>query len=94
MARVVDAFQAMRGVGFVAAVIFVAELGDFRRLTISPKDEKHTGRLRNRDHLRAFSACAGGCWRDDWSFPLISEKCRQLPQRGAPFLVHGYKAAV
>jgi hypothetical protein len=25
---------------------------------------------------------------------LISEKCRQLPQGGAPFLVHGYKAAV
>ena len=60
MAPVVDAFQAMRGVGFVTAVIFVTELGDLRRLTISPKDEKHTGRLRNRDHLRAFSARAGG----------------------------------
>jgi len=60
MAPVVDAFQAMRGVGFVAAVIFVAELGDFRRLTISPKDEKHTGRLRNRDHLPAFGTRAGG----------------------------------
>jgi transposase len=31
MAPVVDAFQAMRGVGFVAAVIFAAELGDLRR---------------------------------------------------------------
>jgi hypothetical protein len=43
MAPVVDAFQAMRGVGFVTAVIFVTELGDLRRLTISPKDEKHQG---------------------------------------------------
>jgi transposase len=60
MAPVVDAFQAMRGVGFVAAVIFVAELGDLRRLTISPKDEKHTGRLRNRDRLPAFGTRAGG----------------------------------
>jgi hypothetical protein len=31
MAPVVEAFQAMRGVGFLAAVIFVAEVGDVRR---------------------------------------------------------------
>jgi transposase len=31
MAPVVSAFQAMRGVSFIAAVIFVAELGDLRR---------------------------------------------------------------
>jgi len=31
MAPVVGAFQAMRGVSFIAAVIFVAELGDLRR---------------------------------------------------------------
>lgn len=31
MAPVVAAFQAMRGVGFLAAVIFVAEVGDVRR---------------------------------------------------------------
>jgi transposase len=59
MAPVVDAFQAMRGVGFVAAVIIVAELGDLRRFDHLTKDEKHTGRLRNSDHLRAFSARAG-----------------------------------
>jgi hypothetical protein len=95
MAPVVDAFQATRGVGFVAAVIFVAELGDLGRFDHLTKGEKHTGRLRNRDHLLAFSARAGWCWRDDWSFPLISEKCRrQQPQGRAPFLVHGYKAAV
>ena len=31
MAPVVSVFQAMRGVSFIAAVIFVAELGDLRR---------------------------------------------------------------
>ena len=31
MAPVVEAFQAMRGVGLLAAVIFVAEVGDVRR---------------------------------------------------------------
>jgi transposase len=31
MAPVVEAFQAMRGVGFLAAVVFVAEVGDVRR---------------------------------------------------------------
>ena len=31
MAPLVEAFQAMRGVGFLAAVIFVAEVGDVRR---------------------------------------------------------------
>jgi len=31
IAPVVEAFQAMRGVGFLAAVIFVAEVGDVRR---------------------------------------------------------------
>jgi hypothetical protein len=60
MAPVVDAFQAMRGVGFVAAVIFVVELGDLGRFDHLTKDEKHTGRLRNRDHLPAFSARAQG----------------------------------
>ena len=60
MAPVVDAFRAMRAVGFVAAVICVAELGDLRRFDHLTKDEKHTGLLRNRDHLPAFSARAGG----------------------------------
>jgi transposase len=60
MAPVVDAFRAMRGVGFVAAVICVAELGDLRRFDHLTKDGKHTGRLRNREHLPAFSARAGG----------------------------------
>jgi hypothetical protein len=60
MAPVVGAFQAMRVVGFVAAVIFVAELGDLGRFDHLTKDEKHTGGLRNRDHLPAFSARAGG----------------------------------
>ena len=46
MAPVVDAFRAMRGVGFVAAVICVAELGDLRRFDHLTKDGKHTGRLR------------------------------------------------
>ena len=31
MAPVVDAYQAMRGVSFVVAVTFVAEIGDVRR---------------------------------------------------------------
>ena len=60
MAPVVDAFQAMRGVGFVAAVICVAELGDLRRFDHLTKDRKHTGPLRTREHLPAFSARAGG----------------------------------
>jgi transposase len=60
IAPVVGAFQAMRGFGFVAAVIFVDELGDVRRFDRLTKDEKHTGRLRNRDHLPAFSVRAGG----------------------------------
>jgi transposase len=60
MAPVVGAFQAMRVVGFVAAVIFVAELGDLGRFDHLTKDEKHTGGLRNRDHLLAFGDRAGG----------------------------------
>ena len=43
MAPVVGAFQAMRVVGFVAAVIFVAELGDLGRFDHPTKNEKHTG---------------------------------------------------
>jgi transposase len=31
MAPVVDAYQAMRGVSFIVAVTFVAEIGDVRR---------------------------------------------------------------
>jgi transposase len=31
MAPVVDAYQAMRGVSFMVAVTFVAEIGDVRR---------------------------------------------------------------
>ena len=45
MAPVVDAFQAMRGVGFVAAVVCVAELGDLPRFDHLTKDRKHIGRL-------------------------------------------------
>ena len=44
MAPVVDAFQAMRGVGFVAAVICVAELGDLRRFDQLTKDRNTQGR--------------------------------------------------
>jgi hypothetical protein len=93
MAPVVDAFQAMRGVGFVASVIFVAEAIS-SGLIISPKMKKtHRAVAESRPSPGLQCSCRG-CWRDDWSFPVISEKCRQLPQRGAPFLVHGYKAAV
>ena len=45
MAPVVGAFQAMRVVGFVAAVIFVAELGDLRRF----------------DHLTKMKNTQGSC---------------------------------
>jgi hypothetical protein len=44
----------------VAAMICVAELDDLRRFDHLTKDGKHTGRLRNCEHLPAFSARAGG----------------------------------
>jgi hypothetical protein len=94
MAPVVDVFQAMRGVGFVAAVIFVAELGDLRRFDHLTKDENTQGGCGTATMSGPSVLAPGGCWRDDWFFPLISEKCRQLPQGDAPFLVHAFKAAV
>jgi hypothetical protein len=87
MAPVVDAFRAMRGVGFVAAVICVAELGDLRRFDHLTKDGKHTGRLRkSRASPGLQCSCRGWCWRDDWPFPLISEKsvnCRKVVRRSS-----------
>ena len=38
MASVVEAYQAMRGVAFVTAVTFVAEIGDVRRFE-TPRPE-------------------------------------------------------
>jgi hypothetical protein len=85
----------MRGAGFVAAVIFVAELGDLGQFDHLTKDEKHTGPVaESRPSPGLQCSRRGWCWRDDGSFPLISEKCRQQPQGRAPFLVHGYKAAL
>ena len=43
MAPVVGAFQAMRGVSFIAAVIFVAELGDLRRFDNPRQLMSHLG---------------------------------------------------
>ena len=60
MAPVVDAFQAMHGVGFVAAVICVAKLGDLRRFDHLTKHRKHTGPGDARESATAFSARGGG----------------------------------
>src|SRR5436190_16364663 len=66
MAPVVGAFQAMRGVGFVVAVTFVAELGDLRRFDHLTKDEKHKVVGESRPSPGLQCSCRGWCWRDDW----------------------------
>lgn len=77
MAPVVEAFQAMRGVAFLTAVTFVAEVGDVRRFATSDRlmaylglvpQERATGSTVRRGaitkagNLRARRVLVEGAW--------------------------------
>ena len=59
LAPVVDAVQAMRGVGFIVAVTVVAEVGDFQRFANPRQVMAHLG-LTPSEHSSGTSARRGG----------------------------------
>lgn len=71
MARVVEAYQAMRGALFLVAVIFAAEIGDVRRFDTPPQ-------------LMAFSALSRGSARPVTRSPVEPYARRQSPRSPRP----------
>jgi transposase len=97
MAPVVQAYQAMRGVGLMTAVIFVAEIGDVRRFEGAPQlmaflglvpSEDSTGERVRRGGItkagnsRARRALVEGAWT--YRFPARRSPALEQRQAGAP----------
>ena len=100
MAPVVEAYQAMRGVGFLTAVTFVAEIGDVRRfktprqlmayLGLVPS-ERSTGEQVRRGSItkagnpRARRVLIEGAWT--YRYPARLSRALQVRQESLPKIV-------
>ena len=109
MAPVIEAYQAMRGVAFLTAVIFVAEIGDVRRfdtprqlmayLGLVPS-ERSTGELVRRGNItkagnpRAWRVLIEGAWT--YRYPARLSRPLQIRQESLPKAVReiAWKAQV
>lgn len=109
MAPVIEAYQAMRGVAFLTAVTFVAEIGDVRRFE-TPRQlmayiglvpsERSTGELVRRGNItkagnpRARRVLIEGAWT--YRYPARLSRPLQIRQEGLPKAVReiAWKAQV
>ena len=97
MAPVIAAYQAMRGVAFLAAVTFVAEIGDVRRfesprqlmayLGLVPSESSTGERIRRggitkAGHSRARRVLIEGAWT--YRFPARRSRLLEERQAGLP----------
>jgi len=97
MARVVEAYQAMRGASFLVAVIFAAEIGDVRRFDTPPQlmaflglvpGERSTGDKVRRSSLtlagnrRARRALVEAAWT--YRYPARVSEALRLRLEGLP----------
>lgn len=97
MAPVVEAYQAMRGIAFLSAVIFVAEIGDVRRFETAPQlmaylglvpSESSTGERVRRGgitkagNMRARRVLVEGAW--SYRFPARVSPSVQARLDGLP----------
>lgn len=109
MARVVEAYQAMRGASFLVAVIFAAEIGDVRRFETPPQlmaflglvpGERSTGDTIRRSSLtlagnrRARRALVEAAWT--YRYPARISEALRLRLEGLPKAVRdiAWKAQV
>jgi transposase len=109
MAPVVEAYQALRGVAFLTAVTFVAEIGDVRRfetprqlmayLGLTPSehstgDQVRRGGITKAGNTRARRVLIEGAWT--YRFPARMSRLLQERQAGLPKIVRAiaWKAQV
>ena len=109
MAPVIEAYQAMRGVAFITATTFVAEIGDVRRFETprqlmaylglvpserSTGDQVRRGGITKAGNSRARRVLIEGAWT--YRFPARVSRPLEVRQEGLPKLIRdiAWKAQV